>query len=209
MDGKIEDTTENPRSFGDTPDPVSEEEMERATPEEQQDYDLLTIRARKMMFGKGKDKILQLLGTSESPAKGIGKAGSMLMKSLIQSSKQQGRDISPEAAVNASVSIAEDLNDLAKANGVFQYDSPEEEEKELSNGVMWGVKLFGDGMIADGELTPEISDLAKKQVQQGIAEEEAQSGGMPKKTKVAEAVSEGMSNQPAGLVNSKMSGVMV
>jgi len=131
------------------------------------------------------------------------------MKSLIQSSKQQGRDISPEAAVNASVSIAEDLNDLAKANGVFQYDSPEEEEKELSNGVMWGVKLFGDGMIADGELTPEISDLAKKQVQQGIAEEEAQSGGMPKKTKVAEAVSEGMSNQPAGLVNSKMSGVMV
>jgi len=56
MDGKIEDTTENPRSFGDTPDPVSEEEMERATPEEQQDYDLLTIRARKMMFGKGKIK---------------------------------------------------------------------------------------------------------------------------------------------------------
>jgi len=199
----LESGTENSRSFGDTADPVSEEEREQATPEEQQDYDLLTIRARKMMFGKGKEKILTLLGSSESPAKGIGKAGSMLMKSLIQSSKQQGRIISPEAAVNAGAAIAEDLNDLAKANNVFQYDSPEEEEKELSNGVLYGVKLYGDGMVQDGELTPEISDLAKKQVREGIAEEEAQAG-TPQKTKVSQAVSEGMNPKPPGLVNSVM-----
>jgi len=207
MEGMLESGTEKPRGFGDTADPVSEEEREQATPEEQMDYDLLTIRARKMMFGKGKEKILTLLGSSESPAKGIGKAGSMLMKSLIQSSKQQGRIISPEAAVNAGASIAEDLNDLAKANNVFQYDSPEEEEKELSNGVLYGVKLYGDGMLQDGELTPEISDLAKKQVQEGIAEEEAQAG-TPKKTKVAEAVSEGMNPKPPGLINGVMEGEM-
>ena len=206
MDGKLEGATENPRGFGDTPDPASKEEMEQATPEEQQDYDLLTIRARKMMFGKGKEKILQLLGTSESPAKGMGKAGSMLMKSLIQSSKQQGRDISPEAAVNAAVSIAEDLNDLAKANNVFQYDSPEEEAKEISDGVLWGVKLYGDGMIQNGELTPEISDLAKKQVEEGIAEEGSQGDGTPQKTKVAQAVSEGINPKPPGLINGVMEG---
>ena len=203
MEGMLESGTENPRGFGGTEDPASQEEMEQATPEEQQDYDLLTIRARKMMFGKGKEKILTLLGSSESPAKGIGKAGSMLMKSLIQSSKQQGRIISPEAAVNAGASIAEDLNDLAKANGVFQYDSPEEEEKELSNGVLYGVKLYGDGMIQDGELTPEISDLAKKQVQEGIAEEETQAG-TPKKTKVASAVGEAMNPMPEGLIGGQM-----
>lgn len=208
MEGMLESGTEKTRGFGDTPDLDQEEDLEQATPEEQMDYDLLTIRARKMMFGKGKEKILELLGASESPAKGIGKTGSMLMKSLIQSGKQQGRDISPEAAVNAAASIAEDLNDLAKANGVFQYDSPEEEEKELSNGVMWGIKIYGDGMLADGELTPEISELAKKQVQQGIAEEEGQAG-TPKKTKVASAVGDAMAKEPPGLINSKMSGVMV
>jgi len=206
MEGMLESGTENPRGFGDTVTP--DEDQEQATPDEQQDYDLLTIRARKIIFGKGKEKILQLLGSSESPAKGLGKTGSMLMKSLIQSAKAQGRDVSPEAAVNAGAAIADDLNELAKVNNVFQYDSPEEEEKELSEGVLYGVKIYGDGMIADGELTPEISDLAKKQVQQGIAEEEAQAG-TPKKTKVAEAVSEGMSQQPPGLINSKMSGVMV
>ena len=208
MEGMLESGTEKPRGFGGTEDPTSEEEMEQATPEEQQDYDLLTIRARKMMFGKGKEKILTLLGSSESPAKGIGKAGSMLMKSLIQSSKQQGRDISPEAAVNAGAAIGEDLNELAKSAGVFQYDSPADEEKELSDGVLWGIKLFGDGMIADGELTPEISKLAKQQVQEGIAEEEAQGGGMPQKTKVAEAVGEGMNPKPPGLVNGVMEGEM-
>jgi len=203
MEGMLEGATENSRGFGGTADPVSEEEMEQATPEEQQDYDLLTIRARKMIFGKGKEKILELLGASESPAKGLGKTGSMLMKSLIQSAEAQGRDVSPEAAVNAGASIAEDLNDLAKANGVFQYDSPEEEEKELSEGVLYGVKLYGDGMIADGELTPEISELAKKQVQEGIAEEEAQAG-IPKKTKVASAVGEAMNPMPEGLIGGQM-----
>jgi len=69
------------------------------------------------------------------------------------------------------------------------------------------VKLYGDGMLQDGELTPEISDLAKKQVQQGIAEEEAQAG-TPQKTKVAEAVSEGMNPKPPGLVNGVMEGGM-
>jgi len=205
MEGMLEGATENSRGFGGTADPVSEEEMEQATPEEQQDYDLLTIRARKMIFGKGKEKILELLGASESPAKGLGKAGSMLMKSLIQSAKAQGRDVSPEAAVNAGASIAEDLNDLAKANGVFQYDSPEEEEKELSEGVLYGVKLYGDGIIQDGELTPEMSNLAKKQVQEGIAEEGAQG---PQKTKVAEAGSEGMNPKPPGLINGVMEGEM-
>jgi hypothetical protein len=206
MEGMLESGTEKTRGFGDAVTP--DEDQEQATPDEQMDYDLLTIRARKMMFGKGKDKILTLLGSSEAPAKGIGKAGSMLMKSLIQSSKQQGRNISPEAAVNAGASIAEDLNDLAKANGVFQYDSPEEEEKELADGVLWGIKLFGDGMIQDGELTPEISELAKTQVQDGIAEEEAQGGGIPQKTKVSDAVSKGMNPAPAGLVAGEMGRVV-
>jgi len=65
------------------------------------------------------------------------------------------------------------------------------------------VKLYGDGMLQDGELTPEISDLAKKQVQEGIAEEEAQAG-TPQKTKVSSAVGEAMNPPPPGLIGGQM-----
>lgn len=206
MEEILEGATENPRGFGDTPEDAMQDETENATPAEQQDYDLLTIRARKMIFGKGKEKILELLGSSESPSKGIGKAGSMLMKSLIQSAKQQDRDISPEAAINAGAAIADDLNELAKANGVFQYDSPQEEEKELKDGVLYGVKLFGDGMIASGELTPEITSLAQKQVKDAIAEEGDQATTPNTQMKpVNAAVNQAMGQpQPAGLVGGAM-----
>lgn len=205
MEHPLEGTTQDPRSFGGAPDPVSDEEREQASPEEQEDYELLVVRSRKMMFGKGKEKILTLLGSSESPAKGIGKAGAMLIKSLIQSSKEQGRVISPEAAVNAAASVAEDLNELAKANGVFTYDSPEDEEKELKEGVLWGVKLYGDGMIESGELSQEISKLAQEQVKGKIAEELAQG---PQKTKVAQAVGEAVNPKPQGLIGGAMEGEM-
>ena len=202
----LEDKTEKPRVFGETEDMESEEDL-RATPEEQQDYELLVVRSRKMMFGKGKDKILSLLGSSESPSKGIGKAGSMLIKSLMQSGEQQGRKMSADAAVNAGTEVARDLNDLGKASGVFQYDSPEEEEKELKEGVLYGVKLFGDGMIAAGEITPELQKLAKSQVTQAIEDETGDKMPDAQMKPANAAVNQAMSQpqeSPQGLIGNMM-----
>jgi len=170
MDGMTEDTTGNPRGFGESEGVEMDDEL-KATPEEQQDYEILIIRSRKMMFGKGKEEILKLLGSSESPSKGIGKAGSMLIKALMQSGEQQGRKMSPDAAINAGAVVANDLNELAKANNIFQYDSPEEEEKQLKEGVLWGVKLYGDGMLEQNEISPEMQSLAKKQMVKAIEDE--------------------------------------
>ncbi len=198
MEGKLQSTTENPRGFGGTPDPEPETNADgdvMATDDEQMDYDLLTVRARKMMFGKGKEKILKMLGTSESPAKGIGKVGSMLIKSLMDAGKQSGREISGETAINAATEIAEDLNDLAKANDVFKYDSPEDEMKELEDAILWGVKFYGDGMIANGEITPEMKKNAKQQVDEGLAEE---GNTAPQKKPMAAGVGKAMAGPPAG-----------
>jgi len=148
------DSTEDPRGFGGTPDPEPMEDADGnipATEAEQLDYDLLTVRARKMMFGKGKNKILKMLGTSEAPAQAIGKVGSMLVKSLMTSAKESGREISGDVAINAGGEIANDLNDLGKANGVFVYDDEESEKSELADALLWGVKYYGDGMLAAGE----------------------------------------------------------
>ena len=197
------DSTENPRGFGGTPDPEPETDAdgnEYATEDEQLDYDLLTVRARKMIFGKGREKILKMLGTSESPAQGIGKVGSMLIKSLMESSKQAGREIAGDVAINAAAEIAKDLNDLGVANKIFQYDSPEDEEKELADAMLWGVKYYGDGMIANNEITPEMQKIAKQEVEEGLKSE---GKSVPKKTPIAAGVAQALS---PGLIGGTMAG---
>ena len=107
----MQDATDTPRGFGDTE--MSDEDSEQPTEAEQMDFDLLTVRARKMIFGQGKDNILKMLGSGESPAKAIGQVGAIILKTLMLAAKQSGREISADAAVNAAAEIAGDLNELA------------------------------------------------------------------------------------------------
>lgn len=197
---------ERPRGFGGTPDPepaTNEDGEEIATPEEQADYELLAVRGRKLVFGDGQDQILELMGSSETPAQGLGKAASMIMKSLVESAKESGREIDGGVVINAGAEIVQDLNDLAKAKGVYQYDTPEDEEQEVTDAMMWGVKYYGDGMIQAGEISPEMQGLAQTEVQQGLEEE-----GVPTQTPIAEGVGQAMApQQPPGLVAGQMGGM--
>ncbi len=202
------DKLDNPRSYkDDSATPIApetdDEGYEKPTEDEQLDYDLLTIRAQKIMFGDGKDKILTLLGASDIPAKGMGKAASMIIKSLMDSAKQSGREIDGNTAINAAAEIVEDLSALAKSAGVYEYNSPEEEKKQMEDAMIWGVKYYGDGMIARGEITPEMQQIAQKQVDEGLAAEAA-TAPKPKEDKVASAVKEGIAS--GGIVNNKMKG---
>jgi len=184
------DKLEDPRPFGGeeeqaTPeDSFNTDEGEPATEEEQTNYDLLVIRARKMMFGDSREKILTMLGASEKPSKGIGKV-------LRQSAKENGRDITDEVAVNAGSEIGEDLSDLAKSAGVFKYDSEEDEISELQDAMLYGVKAYGDGMIQSGEITPEIQAQAAKVTKEGN-QREYDNAPKPKEDKLRTAVNKGI-----------------
>ena len=194
------------RGFGGREDPapeLNESGEAAATEEEQQDYELLTVRARKLIFGDSKDKILTMLGTSETPSKGMGKAAAMIIKSLMDSAKQGGRELSQEAALEAGTDIIEDLSDLAKSNKVFEYDDDSDEQTQLEDAMLWGVKFFGDGQLQAGEITPELQQHARQVMDEGIAQEKA---GKP--NKVNAAVKDAI-NQPAtapGLVSGAMQG---
>lgn len=205
MELNVQDTTTDPRTFGGEGivDDAAETDEEMATEEEQLDYDLITVRARKMIFGQGKEKILTVLGSAETPSQGMGQAASMLVKSLQESAKAAGRPLSDEAALAAGTEIIEDLNELAKAKGVYTYDSNEEEVKEVSDALLWGVKYYGDGMIANGEIPPEMQKAAQKEVTAGIAEENNQ---QPKQTPIAAGVGQAV-NSPPGLVGGQMGGM--
>lgn len=201
MEG-FDDSTENPRAFGDRPEPESEENND-ATEDEQLDNDLIVTRARKMMFGKGRENILKQLGSSKTPAEGIGKVSAMLIRSLVTAAKEGGRDVSDDAALNAGHEVGEDLNDLAKANNVFTYDSEEDELSELQDASLWGVKYYGDEQISNNEITPEMQQLAQAQMKAGIAEEQ---GGKMKKKPLEAGMDEAMGK--GGMINNTMQGEM-
>lgn len=206
----IEGTTENPRKFenGESQYVEPNENGEvQASPEEQQDYDLLVTRARKMIFGKSKEKVLQVLGSSETPAKGMGMAGAMIARTLVKSSEEQGRQINADVVTNAGIEIVQDLNDLAVVNNVFKYDSPEDENNEMSDALLWGVKFYNDQAKAAGEITPEMQKEAQTLVQQGIQEEQSGGGRMQKKP-IPQGVNQAMNPKPPGLVGGAMSGGM-
>lgn len=192
------------RGFGGTPDPkppTDETGAELPTKQEQMDYDLIVVRAQKMIFGDGKDNILKMLGTSQTPAEGLGKVAAMIIGSLTKSAKQSGRDLSPDAALSAGSEVVQDLSDLAKANGVYQYKDDQEEVSQLQDAMLYGVKAYGDGMVANGDITPEMQQVAKKQVQEGLAQEQSGNpgGGMQP---VAQGVQAAM--QPQGMVAGAM-----
>lgn len=207
MDMNFEDQVTDPRGFGGAPDPEVETDEDGAIPateEEQMDYDLLVVRARKMIFGKGREDILTMMGASESPAQAMGQAGALLIKAMLQSAKDQGREIEGDVAINAAPEIVEDLNELGKANGVFTYDTPEDEEQELADAMLWGVKYYGDGMVKGGEISPEMQKMAQQQVQEGLASEGAEPG--PQKTPIAAGVEQAVA--PGGMVAGAMNGGM-
>ncbi len=201
MKHDFENSTNNTRGFGGRPDPDGADEDIKATPEEQQDYEMLVIRGRKIIFGENKEQVLEMMGSSETPAKGLGQAAAMIIKSLTSAAKEAGRDIGPDAAINAGTIIVSELNELAIKNNVFQYESQEDEDSEIKDGVLWGVKLYGDGMVQQGELTPEITEEAKNLVKNGIAED---SGKKPQKNKMASAVGEAVNPPPPGLISGAM-----
>jgi hypothetical protein len=201
MEPNFPDTTQDPRGFGGTEDPEPQENADGsidATPEEQEQYDLLTVRARKIMFGKAKDDVLTMLGSAESPAQGIGQAGAMIMKTLYQAAKQNGMDIESDVMIEAGTEVADDLNELGKSAGVFEYDSQEEENKEMEDAMLWGVKYYGDGMVTGNEISPEMQKEAQRVTAEGI---ESEGGPQRKEDPIGEGVKQAMGppgGQPGG-----------
>lgn len=210
MQDMIKDGTEKPRAFGGAPEvkpDLDEEGNELPTEDEQLDYDMLVVRARKMMYGKGRESVLKLLGSSEMPSKGMGQAGAMLIKTLVQSAKEQGREISPDAAISAGEEIIEDLNELAKANNVYEYESQEDEISEMQDAMLWGVKFYGDGTLQAGEVTPEMKQQASQFMKQGLEQERTNAEqSHPQKKPVAQAVSQAVNQPGGGIINSAMQG---
>ena len=171
-------TTGKSHAFGDTPEveePTNEDGSVNATEEEQTQYDLIVARAIKMIHGKGMDNILKTLGSAETPAQGIGQVTAQIVTTLKQSAKEGGMQISDDVLQNAGMEIIEELSELAENKGVYQYDSPEEEESEMADAALYAIRNYEQQRMKSGEVGPEEQDKMKADIQKEIANEQGES----------------------------------
>jgi len=198
----MEMKTDKGRAFGKTPEPEEEinENGERpASEDEQLEYDMILARAEKYIFGKGKEQVLKLLGSGETPAQSIGQAAAMVIRLIGQAAKGSGKELRPAAMQEAGMDLVEDLSELGKVAGVFQFADEAEEQEQLEQAVFYGMKYYGEAMQKAGEITPEMQQQAQSQMDQGLAAEQAAAGPppeeeqpAPKKGMIAGAMSSGV-----------------
>lgn len=201
------DRIENPRIVeGETATPIEDESdpyaEEEATPEEQETYDMIVARALTFMHGDGQKNILKMLGSGETPAKGLGLVTANIAQMMNQSATEGGREVTPETLLNASAEIMEELNDMAQAAGIFKYDNEQEATEQIEDAMGLAMKYYGDMDLQAGKITPELQEEAQMEVRKGVEREQAQM--KPVDAGVKQALG---NNKKPGMIQSAMGGM--
>lgn len=185
---------------------------EPATEEEQATYELVVARAMKFTYGEGKDQTLKLLSSGESPADGIGRAAAMIVRAIKQSADQAGKPIADDILFNAGIEIVEDLAEFGVKAKVFQYRDDAEEQEQTELALFYAMKYYGEEALANGDITPENQEAARRAVDEGIAKERqagsARVGGAVRGAMdepAAPVGGEGIARKP-GMIKSAMGG---
>lgn len=161
---------DQPRAFGDTPQPEQPdpEQGVPASETEQAEYDLVVARGLKFIHDKGRDQVLKLLSAAETPAQGIGMVTANLIRKIEDSAKQAGRELDPDILYSAAAEFVQDLNALAQKEKVYRYDNQEEAQQNAEDAMLWASQYYGQEGMARGELD---QGTAQNAMQQGLAME--------------------------------------
>lgn len=166
---------EQPRAFGDTPEVEPETNKDGqviATQEEQENYDMVVARAIKIIYGEGQDDILKLMGSSETPAEGMGRATANIIRVVQQSAKENKREISTETLMYAGMEIIQELSEHGKEQGIFTYDDDDDELTQIQDAGMYATQFYGKAQEANGEIPQEERQKAGNMMQAGIEKEQ-------------------------------------
>jgi len=168
---KIDETNAgNTRAFGDTPEAEPETNKDGqvvASEEEQENYDMIVSRAIKVIHGEGQDDILKMMGSSETPAEGMGRVTANVIRVVYQSAKQAKRNITPEVLMYAGMEIIQELSEFGQARGIFEYEDEDDEAAQIQDAGLYATQFYGKAEQDAGEISPQM----KGQAQQKMAEE--------------------------------------
>lgn len=106
---------------GQTPEQTTQ--PKQASPEQQEQFDLLVGRARQLM---AKDADIWLQALEASPVTAAVKMGTQVLRSLAQQSEKSGYPVDPAVLMHAGVTLVKDIAGIANDNGIVPDDQIEQ-----------------------------------------------------------------------------------
>lgn len=150
---------------GSEEDMGGEEEQSNVTPEEQGAYDTVVKAALSMIYvedGSFSAIVEKIKGESDKNglAYGIGHTAAMILRSITEGAKQQGREVPEDVLLPAGQEVVAELVEVAVKAGLAK---EADQEKLFSEAVMNGVQEYGKAALSAGEITPEQQAQAKSE----------------------------------------------
>lgn len=173
----------------------AESQQKTVSPEEQQQYDKVMTAALAQLYGDDAthNAIVQKLrdqAQSGALVHGVAHTAAMMLKSIQGNAEQSQVNVTGAVLYNAGLEIVAELCEICIAAKLVK-DGPDAEQL-FHDSVLEGVKLFGEGMIAEGRVSPQMMDGARATMQDQMAQAggkgapPAKSGGI-----VSSAMAEG------------------
>ncbi len=158
---------------------VEDENSREPSPQEQDDYDLITLRGMEIIHApKTGDAIIESLKKPNmETAQAIGETAAQLYKFIKQSSASQQKELSPEAMRNAFVmELIPALIDLGASQGLWEINGEKDWEQLHQSASIIAADAVGRAMMKDGSLPQ--SEARQFLQAQGVTEDDMVPKGM-------------------------------
>jgi len=177
-----------------------QDEQPNVSPEEQKIYDTVMSMALNMMYGKGAVETLikKLQGSKDNIAGAIGHTAAMIMSSVSSGAAGKGKSIPDDILFAAGQEVVADLVEIAVKTKLIK----EEASDSVAEAALFeGVRIWGKQMQDSGKMTPEIQQIAQKDLQDAGVKWQAPA---PRSEQASADSSAGQSPAPPGVVNQAM-----
>lgn len=124
------------------------QQSKQATPEQQEQFDLLLGRARQIMAA---DADLWLKALKQAPVAAAVKMGTQVLRNLAQQSEKAGQPIDPAVMMHVGVTMVKDIAGVANEHGIV----PDDQIESFLQQVMQESMAEYMRMDADEGLMPE------------------------------------------------------
>jgi hypothetical protein len=171
---------------------VDSSEQPNVSPEEQKQYDEVVTAALSLVYDPQgfPTTVKKLVDMGDRPAFAIGHTAAMLLKSVNESVKKSGAEISDDILFAAAQEIVSDLTDIAVGAGVI---SKEQGDSIGEEAFYEGMKVWGQYMQDSGQITPEKQQEARNALKEaGQPDPEAMRQQQPQQAPAQPAPADGI-----------------
>lgn len=136
-------------------------EMQDATPEEQEQYNVFVGNGMKLIYSaKSFPKVLEMLQTGGDPKMALAQTAVAVMSRLVQSAEQSGQKPSGDVLLHGGTELFEELADLSTKAGIYDFAN----DPDAMEGAMFqAMDTFRGVMEQNGMID---QDAARKDMEQ-------------------------------------------